>query len=610
MIDLKSIKGPEDVKKLSLDELHELCKEIRSFLIESISKTGGHLSSNLGVVELTVAMYYVFDFEHDELLFDVGHQCYVHKILSGRADGFETLRQFGGMSGYINRSESKYDVWESGHSSTSISAASGLMLVGNKRDIVVIGDCSIMNGVAFEGLNFLGQFKKLNPIIILNDNEMGISKSVGALSKTFKVLRGSKFKRATKAFVTKVFPNCIPDFCHKMKNLLKDILKRYNVFESLGFDYYGPYNGNDLNTMIKVFKRIKKNQKPVILHVDTKKGMGYEPSEKDFVGNFHGVSAFDVKTGKPLADNSNKESYSQIVGHYLVKKREKEKFVVITPAVKVGVKLGEFANAYPDDFFDVGIAEEHAAVMAAGIALGGKNVVLLMYSTFAQRAYDEILNDIVRQNLKVIIGIDRAGIVGEDGVTHQGIYDVSMFMGMPNIVVTMPKDEQEAIGLFNYAFIQKSPIVIRYPRASEIKRNDLDYDYVASLDWSILNHGNKAIVISYGMDVERISKLALENNLDIEVVNARSIKPIDKVLLKKLFERKIPILVVEQVVASGTLYHQILAFKEENGYSSKVVSHAFSCNDLIPHGSMNDIFELVGFSNSKLIEKINSIIEE
>ena len=610
MIDLKSIKGPEDVKKLSLDELHELCKEIRRFLIESISKTGGHLSSNLGVVELTVAMYYVFDFEHDEILFDVGHQCYTHKILSGRACGFENLRQFGGMSGYINRNESKYDIWESGHSSTSISAASGLMLGGNKRDIVLIGDCSIMNGVAFEGLNFLGQFKKLNPIIILNDNEMGISKSVGALSKTFKILRGSKFKRDTKAFVTKVFPNCVPNFCHKMKNLLKDILKRYNVFESLGFDYYGPYNGNDLNTMIKVFKRIKKNQKPVILHVNTKKGMGYEPSENDCVGNFHGVSPFDVKTGKPLADNSNKLSYSQIVGHYLVKKRENEEFVVITPAVKVGVKLGEFANAYPDDFFDVGIAEEHAAVMAAGIALSGKNVVLLMYSTFAQRAYDEILNDIVRQNLKVIIGIDRAGIVGEDGVTHQGIYDVSMFMGMPNIVVTMPKDEQEAIGLFNYAFSQNSPIVIRYPRASEIKREDLDYDYIASLDWTTLNHGNKAIVISYGMDIERISKLAIENNLDIEVVNARSIKPLDKILLAKLFERKLPILVIEQVVASGTLYHQILAFKEENGYSSKVISHNFSSEDLIPHGSMNDIFELVGFSNSKLIEKINSIVKE
>ena len=608
MIDLKSIKGPSDVKKLSIPELHELCSEIRRFLIESISKTGGHLSSNLGVVELTVAMYYVFDLDKDELLFDVGHQAYVHKILSGRAAGFDKLRQYGGLSGYINRNESKYDVWESGHSSTSISAASGLMLSGEKRDVVVIGDCSIMNGVAFEGLNFLGQFKKLNPIIILNDNEMGISKSVGALSKTFKLLRGSRFKRRLKAIVTKIFPSCIPNACHSLKNFLKMVLRHYNVFESLGFDYYGPYNGNDLNTMIKVLRRIEKNKKPVILHINTKKGMGYKPSEGDKIGNYHGVAPFDIETGKPLADNSDKLSYSQIVGHYLVKKREKEEFVVITPAVKVGVKLGEFANSYPDDFYDVGIAEEHAAVMAAGIALRGRNVVLLMYSTFAQRAYDEILNDIVRQNLKVIIGIDRAGIVGEDGVTHQGIYDVSMFMGMPNIVVTMPKDEQEAIGLFNYAFIQKSPIVIRYPRASEKKLDNLDYDYVASLSWTTLNEGSSAIVISYGMDVERISRLVEANRLDVMVINARSIKPIDEEALNKAFSMNKPILVVEQVVASGTLYHQILDFKERNGYLSRVYPHSFTPNELIPHGSMADIYKLVGFSDDELIEKIKEIM--
>ncbi len=520
MFDLENIKDPSFLKDLTIKELKILAEEIREFLIKNISLTGGHLSSNLGVVELTIALYYVFDPEEVSFLFDVGHQCYTHKILTGRAKEFKTLRQFGGLSGYINKEESKYDIWESGHSSTSISAMSGIMLASKKRCLSVIGDSSIMNGVAFEGLNFLGQIKDINPIIILNDNKMGISKSVGALSRAFTRLRGSKAHRGLKRFFIRIFPNCIHNFFHRLKRSFKAFIQRDNIFEDLGFDYYGPYDGNDLKMLIKVLERIKLQKEPLVLHVHTVKGKGYLPSENDFTGDFHGVEPFDIETGKPLNVDTTHCSYSKLVANYLIKKREKTPFKIITPATKSGAKLQEFDTINPTDLYDVGIAEEHAAVMAAGMALAKTDVVLLMYSTFAQRAYDEILNDIARQDLKVIIGIDRAGIVGEDGITHQGIYDTSMFMAMPNICVTMPKDAKEAIGLFNYAFSQNHPFVIRYPR-DKFLCQDLDYEYICDLSWESLTKGDKGIIISYGPDVLRLQNIVLENDLDIEAVNSR-----------------------------------------------------------------------------------------
>jgi len=610
VIDLESIKDPSFVKKLTKKELLELCQEIRRFLIENVSKTGGHLSSNLGVVELTVALYYVFDLEKDEILFDVGHQSYVHKILTGRAKDFKTLRQYGGMSGYISRSESKYDIWESGHSSTTISAASGLHLSDpSKRQIVIIGDSSISNGVAFEGLNYLGQLKN-NTIVILNDNKMGISQSVGALSKTFLRLRSTKFVRGTKYFMQKRFPNFIVKIGHKLKKSIKGLVQKDNFFEDFGFDYYGPYDGNKLNTTIRLLERIKDNKDPVLIHLVTKKGLGYDKAEDDTIGAFHGVEPFNIETGKPLVVEKNKISYSQAVANYLIKKRSEHEFFVITPAMKTGAKLEEFANNYPDSFIDVGIQEEHAAVMSAGIALHKKDVVLLMYSTFAQRAFDEILNDIARSDLKIIFGIDRSGIVGEDGVTHQGLYDLSMFMLMPNIVVTQPKDIQETVGLFNYAFTQPHPIVIRYPKEKELLDRDIDYNYICNLNWTIINDGNKLSVISYGTDVERLKKIVKDNNLDVCVINARSIKPVDYNMLDKIFNFKTPIIVFEQVISSGTLYQKILEYKELKGYTNKVYSHSFTPDTLISHGKRDDVFKAYGFSDSNFLEKIRSIYDK
>ena len=607
VIDLYSIKDPSFIKDLSIKELKELAKEIRIFLIENISKTGGHLSSNLGVVEITIAMYYVFDPEKDKFLFDVGHQSYVHKILTGRAKEFSTLRQYGGLSGYINKSESKYDIWESGHSSTSISAMSGMLKSdsSNMHVISLIGDSSIMNGVALEGLNYLGQTNDKRAIVILNDNKMGISKSVGALSHAFNKLRGTALNRGIKKVLTAILPKRIVHTFHQFKRGIKGFFQQDNIFEDLGFDYYGPYDGHDIKSLIKLLRRIKEAKSPVVLHLQTIKGKGYKPSEEDKKGNFHGVPPFDIETGKPICKNENKISYSRMVGNFLVEKRKNKEFTVITPAMKEGAKLDSFADQYPNDFIDVGIAEEHAAVMSAGIALSNKDVVLIMYSTFAQRAYDELLNDIARQNLHVIVGIDRAGLVGEDGTTHHGLYDISMFSAMPNFYICMPKDEQELIGMFNYAFTIDNPIAIRYPRCSDDIQK-VDYSYTVESKWDMLIDGEKTVIVAYGAKLKYIQEYIKESNSNIGLCNARFIRPMDTNMLDSLFDKYEHIIVCETVIQSGSLYEQILDYKENKQYKSRVYKHLFDNDAIIPHGSLHDLYEHYGFSQ----EDFNRIIKE
>lgn len=609
MFDLLEIKDPSFIKDLSVKELKILAEEIRQFLIDNISKTGGHLSSNLGVVEITLAMYYVFDPEKDKFLFDVGHQSYVHKILTGRAKEFSTLRQYKGLSGYINKEESKYDIWESGHSSTSISAMAGMLIAEENKDnkiISLIGDSSIVNGVALEGLNFLGSQQDLAPIIILNDNKMGISKSVGALSGALSKLRGTKVWLGIKRFLNFIFPNFINRFLHKVKRSIKAFVQQDNIFEDMGFDYHGPIKGNDIRACIKALKRIKNNNEPVILHILTEKGKGYKFSENDVYGNYHGVPPFNVETGKPLEEtHEHSHSYSEIVSEYLIKKREQQQFYVVTPAMKSGAKLNKFAEKYKKDFYDVGIAEEHAAVMSAGMALSNKKVVLLYYSTFAQRAYDQILNDIARQNLGVIIGIDRAGVVGEDGETHQGIYDISMFTGMPNVIVTMPKDSQELIGVFNYAFTLNKPFIIRYPKKNEIvDLNNLDYNYQIDNTWEVVKEGNDTCIISYGPDLIRYEKLIMDNNVNVGLVNARFIKPIDEVMLKNLSGKYNKIIVIEQVVNNGSLYSLILDYYNKNNINIHVKSINFNVDTLLPHGKVEEVLNDYGLSDEDILNII------
>ncbi len=605
-MNLEDIKDPSFLKQLKIKELKALAQDIRNFLIENISKTGGHLASNLGVVELTIAIYYVFDKKDADIIFDVGHQSYVSKILTGRAKEFKTLRKFNGLSGYVSKEESEYDVWESGHSSTSISAASGFLVSSDKRPIVVIGDSSITNGVAFEGLNYLGQNKKYNPIIILNDNKMGISKSVGAMSKLFLHMRsGSRMN--SKNILTKILPNKITVFCHQVKKSIKSLFQHDNIFEDLGFDYFGPYKGHDIKALIKLFERVKKDKEPLLIHILTEKGYGYNLSLND-PESFHGVSPFDINTGKPLNEHKGETSYSEVCAKYLLQKREEKDFFVITPAMKQGACLEEFCKKYPSSFIDVGIAEENAAVMASAISQKNKEVVLLMYSTFSQRAFDYFLNDIARTNTKVIIGMDRSGIVGEDGPTHQGLYDVSMFMMMPNFIVSMASTSKELVGLFNFAFEQNKPIVIRYPKRY-VKDEIIDPNYKISLSWDILNEGKDLIIISYGDDIIRINNIVKNNNLDVMVVNARFIKPLDNNMLDKLFKMNKKIICFEQIIRSGTLFHQILEYKEKMNYESKIIPYSFDTDTIVVHGSIDDVYKHYHFSDQDILKLIGDNIK-
>lgn len=615
MIDLEKIEDPSFVKDLSIKELKELASQIRNFLVDSISKTGGHLASNLGIVELTLALYYVFDFKKDKFIFDVGHQSYVHKILTGRAKEFSTLRKYGGLSGYIKSSESEYDVWESGHSSTSISAMSGFLLAQRGkpdagRVLGIIGDCAVANGLAFEGLNFLGSLNE-RPIIILNDNKMGISKSVGAMSKLFNRLRKTGFYRGLKRTANIILPNFITNWFHRVKRSIKAFFELDNVFENLGFDYYGPINGNDIKSLIVNFKRIQKANGAIVVHTITKKGYGYSYAENDEFGSYHGTSPFDKETGKPInCNNGTKKSYSEIVSATLVHLRKEYEFSVVTPGMKVGAQLEEFAKLYPNDFLDVGIMESHAATMSAGMAKNGKSVVLLMYSTFAQRAYDNILNDICRQGLKIIIGIDRAGVVGEDGSTHQGIYDVSMFNAMPNIAIAMPKNGMEAAALFRYAMTYPKTIVIRYPKGGDYFDSNAPVKEITSSDWEIIKDGKKAVVISYGNDLDKITSVIKDNNLDVALINARFIRPVDEKMLKEIFERKVPILVIEQAVQIGALFSNIIYYASKNNIKCPNVSTlGFEPDDIIEHGDLEIVLNHNGFSKENILAKIKGLYE-
>lgn len=609
MVDLLEIKDPSFIKNMSIKELKELAVQIREFLVDTISKTGGHLSSNLGVVEITIAMYYVFDPEKDKFLFDVGHQSYVHKILTGRAKDFVNLRQYGGMSGYIRREESKYDVWESGHSSTTISAMAGMLLASENKSnkvISLIGDSSIMNGVAFEGMNFLGSQHRLAPIIILNDNKMGISKSVGALSKALSRLRGTRFWRGLKRGLNIILPTFVTNWFHQLKRGFKAFIQHDNIFEDLGFDYYGPIKGNDLRACIKSLQRVKKNTEPVLLHVITQKGKGYAPSEADQEGSFHGVGPFDKATGHPLkVCNPLEHSFSDLVTHYLTEKRKEEKFFVVTPAMKAGSKLEKFEESYPNDLYDVGIAEEHAADMAAGIALCNQKVVLLYYSTFSQRAFDQILNDIARQNLPVIIGIDRAGVVGEDGATHQGIYDVAMFGMMPNVMVAMPKDPEELVGIFNYAFTHNGPIVIRYPRGSALTDlKILESKKIILPSWEFMKKGQKKCVISYGPDLLRIQRIIIQEQINCSLVNARYIRPLDEAVLDEILKQHENVVVIEQTTVQGSLYQAIVVFAHQKKYSTVIETISFKENTILPHGKIDEVLNHYGMSDEDIIKKM------
>ena len=564
-MEIGNIKNPSFLKKMSVFELEELSRNIRNFLIDKISITGGHLSSNLGIVDLTIAIHKVFNAPKDKIIFDVGHQSYTHKILTGRAHEFDKLRQYNGLSGFQKMSESIYDCYEAGHSSTSLSAALGYAIARDldkkKHNVVaIIGDGSIGNGLAYEALNHIGSLNtKL--IVILNDNEMSISKNVGAIHNTLDKIR-SNFKNEK---IKKV-----PYLGKKIKSgtkLIKESFKKIYMkegylFEEFGFTYYGPINGHDYDEMISYLEMAKKSNRPVLLHVITEKGKGYKYAESDIEGIWHGISPFDKETGIIKSKNDGLISWSEVISNHLIDIAKTNKDIIaITPAMANGSKLNKFKEIYKDRFIDVGIAEEHALVMANSMAIAGKKPFVSIYSTFLQRGYDQVFHDIARMDSNVVIGIDRAGIVGEDGETHQGLYDIAFLNHIPNMIIAAPKNSSEAKGILEFAFNSKHPFAIRYSK-QRIEYNN-ESIVISDYSWEEIKKGSDAVIITYG-DFVNNAKIITNNlkkdKLNIGIINARFIKPIDTSMLDKIIKAKKTIIVYEEACLIGSLGSMISSY--------------------------------------------------
>jgi 1-deoxy-D-xylulose-5-phosphate synthase len=616
-MDLKHINGPEFLKQLNKNQRKELACDIRKFLIDSISKTGGHLGPNLGVVELTMALHTVFDSPKDKIIFDVGHQAYVHKILTGRADRFDTLRQYNGLSGFLKQKESDHDVWEAGHSSTSLSAALGFAISRDLDDkdnhvIAVIGDGALTGGMAFEALNHIGHLDS-KVIVVLNDNEMSISPNVGALHQSLDSMRTSKRYLGIKHFIkgikrVPVLGSFMFNTLDRMKTGLKHkLLPKDSFFEHLGFDYFGPLNGHNTEELIEYMEMAKRKDCSVVLHCVTKKGKGYEFAENDKFGSWHGIGAFDKNTGKVNGKcKPGNEKWSNIIAWTVEQMAEAdEDIVTITPAMGVGASLDYFRQKFPNRFFDVGIAEEHATTMAAALAMSGKKPFLSIYSTFLQRAYDQVLHDIARHKANVFIGIDRAGFVGADGETHHGVYDIAFLSHIPDMVIAMGKDANEAQNLVYTGLTYDGPFSLRYPRGQAIY-NQLDsYQTVPIGSWEMIRTGKDLTIISYGTHVDTCLNVAneLSDRFDIAVVNARYIKPMDCSMIDVIAKSNKPFIVFEETSIEGSLGQRL---------SNKILDTKNDCNmrhiaipdRFVEQGSVSELLVEVGLTSENLKNNI------
>lgn len=616
-MNIVDIKNPKFLKRMKKKELVKLSDDIRQFLIDNISKTGGHLSSNLGIVDLTIAIHKVFDSPKDKIIFDVGHQSYTHKILTGRACYFNELRKYNGLSGFQKRDESIYDCYEAGHSSTSLSAALGFAIARDldhkKYNVVaVIGDGSIGNGLAYEALNHIGDLNT-PVIVILNDNEMSISKNVGAVHNLLDKVRSNhnykSAKKSTKSFVENIplVGNSLDRSLSLLKESIKKIyMKEGYLFEEFGFTYYGPINGHDYSEMLTYLELAKKSNKPVLLHVITEKGKGYPFAEVDLEGIWHGVTPFEPSTGKIIKKTDNKTGWSEVIANKLIKLAyQDEDIVAITPAMANGAKLTKFSELFPKRFIDVGIAEEHALVMANAMSLESKKPFVSIYSTFLQRGYDEVQQDIARMNSNVVIGIDRAGLVGEDGETHQGIYDVAYLSHIPNMVIMAPSNAKEAGDLLNSAFLSNKPCAIRYSK-KRILDEDSNYNIVPIGSWVEIKKGLDAIIITYGDFVDwalEISKLLLKSKYSVGVINARFIKPMDIDMLDKTLKTKKPIFVYEEVAKIGSLGERICSYAFEHDYKNDITCFAIP-DEFIEQGNYDIIIKKLELDIDSISKKI------
>lgn len=619
-MDLMSINNPSFLKGLTNNELEQLSKDIRQFLIEKLSVTGGHIGPNLGVVELTIALHRCFNSPKDKILWDVGHQSYVHKILTGRAGEFDSLRQYKGLSGFPKRQESEHDVWETGHSSTSLSAAMGMAIARDLKKeksyiVPVIGDGALTGGIALEALNHIGHEKK-DMIVILNDNEMSIAPNVGAVHNILGRMRTAgkyQWVKDELEVLLKRIPavgGVLAATAERIKDSLKYLLVSGMFFEELGFTYLGPVDGHNFEALFEQLNNAKKIDGPVIIHVITKKGKGYYPAESDKTGTWHGTGPYKMDTGAFVKPVNAPPAWSSLVSETVRKlARKDERIVAITPAMPVGSKLEGFASEFPDRMYDVGIAEQHAATVAAGLATQNMKPFLAIYSTFLQRAYDQVVHDICRQNLNVFIGIDRAGLVGADGETHQGVFDIAFLRHVPNIVLMMPKDENEGQHMVNTALCyDDGPIAMRFPRGNGIGvPMDEKLRKIPIGTWEILKEGKDAVILTFGttipMGLEAANRLE-KQGVSVRVVNARFIKPLDEKMLNQLFVENLPILTIEEAVLQGGFGSAVLESAHDHGYYHTVIDRMGIPDQFIEHGDVDSLLEEIGLTSDEVVKRM------
>ncbi|HHW60640.1 MAG TPA: 1-deoxy-D-xylulose-5-phosphate synthase [Syntrophomonadaceae bacterium] len=612
---LTSIKTPQDIKHLSVQQLNDLAAEIRSFLINSVSESGGHLAANLGVVELSLALHYVFNSPVDKIVWDVGHQSYVHKILTGRKDQMQTLRQFGGISGFPKFEESEHDVFNTGHSSTSISAALGLALARDlaKDDYAVVavtGDGALTGGMCYEALNHAGN-EGCDLLVILNDNEMSISRNVGAMSSYLNRLRTDPSYFRTKDEIEMVLtriPGIGPNIARaagRFKDILKFIMVPGKLFEELGFTYIGPVDGHDMQELLTVLSNARSMKGPILIHTITQKGYGYEPAYRN-PDVFHGVGPFDVETGQLV--NKKIKTYTEVFSDFIVKKAaEDSRVVAITAAMASGTGLKDFAQRYPERFFDVGICEAHAVTLAAGMARNGLRPVVCIYSTFLQRAYDQIIHDVALQNLPVVFAVDRAGLVGEDGPTHHGVFDLAYLRHIPNLTVMAPANENEFTDMLHTAFAMESPVAIRYPRgagqgvAVKAEREFIPVGKAVTLrkgkDLAILAIG-RAVVL--GLEVQGILQ---KQGIAAELVNMRYVKPLDQEKVFDLATRFSRMVTIEDNNLAGGFGSAVLESLIDQHQSADVLRFGIK-DEFVEHGRVDQLFEYLDLDPESMAEKI------
>ncbi|WP_232696105.1 1-deoxy-D-xylulose-5-phosphate synthase [Brevibacillus daliensis] len=619
---LEKLQSPKDLKQLSITEMKQLSEEIRQFLIENLSKTGGHLAPNLGVVELTVALHYLFDSPRDKFLWDVGHQAYVHKILTGRMDAFPTLRRYKGLCGFPKMHESPHDVWETGHSSTSLSGAMGMACARDLQNenysvVAIIGDGALTGGMAFEALNHIGHEQK-NVIVVLNDNEMSIAPNVGAMHNYLGKLRTDHNYVRAKDEVESLL-KAIPAVGGKLAHLaerLKDSMKYMVVsgvlFEELGFTYLGPVDGHNLELVINSLRTAKQTKGPVLVHVVSKKGKGYLPAEQNAM-KWHGADTYKIESGEMIKAVSHAPAYKSVFAETMIQlTKEDDRVVAVTPAMPDGSGLLKYAEVFPNRMFDVGIAEQHACTFAAGLATQGMKPVFAVYSTFLQRAYDQLIHDVARMNLPVVFAVDRAGLVGADGETHQGVYDIAFMRSIPNMVIMAPKDENEMRHMMKTSIEYDGPISFRYPRGNGLGVPiDKELQVLPIGKSEVIQEGKRVAILSFGhiFDVaEKAVETLRAEGITPTFINARFCKPLDEELLTRLAKENMDIVTVEEGCIQGGFGSAVLDYYAQQGYHDMVVEAIGVPDYFVEHGSVSEQRQEIGLTAEAIATRVRSLL--